>query len=129
MKKVLNEKSTKLKSSQERNKNMDDLLREVEEMTAGEPKYEKISFYDEEQDGFAEFFILERTKVNGAEYLLASQELNQDSDGYVFKVVAEHEAEDDEVAMELELVEDDTELEAVGKVFAELLSDDLNIEI
>lgn len=34
---------------------MDDLLREVEEMTAGEPKYEKISFYDEEQDGFAEF--------------------------------------------------------------------------
>lgn len=108
---------------------MDDLLREVEEMTAGEPKYEKISFYDEEQEGFAEFFILERTKVNGAEYLLASQELNQDSDGYVFKVVAEHEAEDEEVAMELELVEDDTELEAVGKVFAELLSDDLNIEI
>ena len=129
MKKVQNEKSTKLKSSQERNKNMDDLLREVEEMTAGEPKYEKISFYDEEQDGFAEFFILERTKVNGSEYLLASQELNQDSDGYVFKVVAEHEAEDDEVAMELELVEDDTELEAVGKVFAELLSDDMNIEI
>ena len=108
---------------------MDDLLREVEQMTAGEPKYEKISFYDEEQDGFAEFFILERTKVNGAEYLLASQELNQDSDVYIFKVVAEHEADDDEVSMELELVEDETELEAVGKVFAELLSDDMNIEI
>ena len=108
---------------------MDDLMREVEQMTSGEPKYEKISFYDEEQDGFAEFFILERTKVNGAEYLLASQELNQDSDGYIFKVVAEHEVEGDEASMELELVDDDTELEAVGKVFAELLSDDMNIEI
>ena len=108
---------------------MDDLLREVEEMTAGEPKYEKISFYDEEQDGFAEFFVMERTKLNGAEYLLATQQLNQDSDGYIFKVVAEHTEEDAEITMELELVEDDTELEAVGKVFAELLSDDLNIEI
>ncbi len=103
---------------------MDDLLREAEQMMEGEPKYEKISFYDEEQDGFAEFFVLERTK-----YLLATQELNQDSDGYVFKVVAEHAEEDAEVTMELELVEDDTELEAVGKVFAELLSDDLNIEV
>lgn len=108
---------------------MDDLLREVEEMTSGEPKYEKIAFYDEEQDGFAEFFVMERTKVNGEEYLLATQELNQDSDGYIFKVTAEHTEEDAEVTMELELVEDDTELEAVGKVFAELLSDDLNIEI
>ena len=44
-------------------------------------------------------------------------------------MVAEHTAEDAEVSMELELVEDDTELEAVGKVFAELLSEDMNIEI
>ena len=108
---------------------MDDLLRDVEEMTSGEPRYEKISFYDEEQEGFVEFFVLERTKINGEEYLLASQEVNQDADGYIFKVVAEHTAEDAEVSMELELVDDDTELEAVGKVFAELLSDDLNIEI
>ncbi len=108
---------------------MDDLLREAEQMTMGEPRYEKISFYDEEQDGFAEFFVLERTRLNGAEYLLATQELNQDSDGYVFKVVAEHTEDNEEVTMELELVDDDTELEAVGKVFAELLSDDLNIEV
>ncbi len=108
---------------------MDDLLREVEQMTSGEPKYEKISFYDEEQDGFAEFFVMERTRLNGTEYLLATQELNQDSDGYVFKVVSERREDDDEVTLELELVDDDTELEAVGKVFAELLSDDLNIEI
>lgn len=108
---------------------MDDMLREVEKMTEGEPKYEKIAFYDEEQDGFAEFFVIERTRVNGTEYLLATQELNQDSDGYVFKVVAEHTDNEEEAMLELQLVEDETELEAVGKVFAELLSDDLNIEI
>ncbi len=51
--------------------------------------YEKISFYDEEQDGFADFFVLERTRVNGTEYLLATQELNQDSEGYIFKVISE----------------------------------------
>lgn len=108
---------------------MDDLLREVEQMTEGEPKFEKIAFYDEEQDGFAEFFVIERTRLNGKEYLLATQDLNQDSDGYIFKVVAEHIEEDAEVTMELELVEDETEMEAVGKIFAELLSDDLNIEM
>ena len=93
------------------------------------PKFEKIAFYDEEQDGFAEFFVIERTRLNGKEYLLATQDLNQDSDGYIFKVVAEHIEEDAEVTMELELVEDETEMEAVGKIFAELLSDDLNIEM
>ena len=107
---------------------MDDMLREVEQMGMTE-QYEKIEFYDEEQDGFVEFFVVERTKVNGSEYLLAAQEMNQDSDGYVFKVNAEHREENGEVALELELVEDETELEAVGKIFAELLSDELNIEL
>jgi hypothetical protein len=108
---------------------MDDMLREIDQMMEGQEKYEKIAFYDEEQDGFAEFFVLERTKLNGVEYLLATQDLNQDADGYVFRVTAEHVEEDSEVSMELELVEDETELEAVGKIFAELLSDDLNIEV
>lgn len=108
---------------------MDDMLREIDQMMEGQEKYEKIAFYDEEQDGFAEFFVLERTKLNGIEYLLATQDLNQDADGYVFRITAEHTEDNAEVSMELELVEDDTELEAVGKIFAELLSDDLNIEV
>lgn len=40
---------------------MDDMLREIDQMMEGQEKYEKIAFYDEEQDGFAEFFVLERT--------------------------------------------------------------------
>ena len=88
---------------------------------------EKIEFYDEEQDGFVEFFIVERTRVNGNEYLLATQDLNQDADAYIFKVTAEDTEEGADLV--LELVEDDTEMEAVGKVFAELLSDDMIIEM
>ncbi len=88
---------------------------------------EKIEFYDEEQDGFVEFFIVERTRVNGNEYLLATQDLNQDADAYIFKVTAEDTEEGADLV--LELVEDDTEMEAVGNVFAELLSDDMIIEM
>ncbi len=90
-------------------------------------EYEKIEFYDEEQDGFAEFFVLERTRVNGSEYLLAAQELDQDTDAYIFKVVAEHTEEGAD--MVIELVDDDTELEAVGKIFSELVDDNTTIEI
>lgn len=90
-------------------------------------EYEKIEFYDEEQDGFAEFFVLERTRVNGSEYLLAAQELDQDTDAYIFKVVAENTEEGAD--MVIELVDDDTELEAVGKIFAELMDDNTMIEI
>lgn len=96
---------------------MDGELREIE----------KIEFYDEEQDGFAEFFVLERTRVNGSEYLLAAQELDQDTDAYIFKVVAEHTEEGAD--MVIELVDDDTELEAVGKIFSELMDDNTTIEI
>lgn len=90
-------------------------------------EYEKIEFYDEEQDGFAEFFVLERTRVNGSEYLLAAQEIDQDTDAYIFKVVNEHPEEGADLV--IELVEDDTELESVGKIFAELMDEDTKIEI
>ena len=70
---------------------------------------------------------MERTRVNGNEYLLATQDLNQDADAYIFKVTAEDTEEGADLV--LELVEDDTEMEAVGNVFAELLSDDMIIEM
>ena len=108
---------------------MDDMLRQAEQMMQGEPMYEKISFYDEEQDGFADFFVLDRTRVNGTEYLLATQELNQDSEGYIFKVISEQRDENNEETLELELVEDETEMEAVGRVFSELMGDELNIQV
>lgn len=107
---------------------MDELLQDAQRMSMGE-EIEKISFYDEEQGGFAEFFVIERTRVNGTEYLLATQELEADADGYIFKVAKESVGADGEPMLELELVEDETELQAVGSIFAELVGEEMNIEI
>lgn len=92
-----------------------------------EKNFQKIEFYDEEQGGFAEFFVIEKTKVNGVEYLFTAQDLEPGSEAYIFKVKAVNTEEGAD--MLLELVEDDTELQAVGNVFAELLSDDVTIEM
>ena len=51
-------------------------------------------------------------------YLLATEEEDGDCDAYLLKEVA---AEGEEVCYEM--VEDDTELAAVGKIFAELVED------
>ncbi len=102
---------------------MDDYLREAGPLE----QIEKIEFYDEELDGFVEFFIVERTRINGTEYLLATQELNQDADAYIFRVADTNTEEGADLL--LELVEDETELESIGKVFAELVSDDVEIKM
>lgn len=46
---------------------------------------------------------------------------------HIFKVVNEHPEEGADLV--IELVEDDTEIEAVGKIFAELMDEDTKIEI
>ena len=60
------------------------------------------------------FFVVEETKVGGTHYLLATEEEDGDCDAYILKEV---ETKDEESVYVL--VEDDTELSAIGKVFAE----------
>ena len=66
----------------------------------------------------ARVFVVEETKVGGTHYLLATEEEDGDCDAYILKEV---ETKDEESVYVL--VEDDTELSAIGKVFAELLDD------
>ncbi len=79
---------------------------------------EKIIFTDPETGENTEFFCLEQTTVNGANYLLVASEPEGDSDAYILK---ETLTDDDNVTYEM--VEDDVEITAIGKVFAELLED------
>ena len=67
---------------------------------------EKIKFAFGDGNGEDEFFVLEQTKINGATYILVT-----DSEDKMY-----------------EIVEDDTELLAVSKVFEELL-EDVSIEM
>lgn len=64
------------------------------------------------------FFVLEETKINGMNYLLVTDSKEDEAEAYIMR-----EVKDEENQTVYEIVEDDTELEAISKVFAELLDD------
>ena len=87
---------------------------------------EKVSFYLDEQDESVSFFVLEKTKINGSSYLLVAESEDEDSLCMILKgIEADVPDEEEEV---YQVVEDDTELLAVSKVFEELL-EDIDIEL
>ena len=85
---------------------------------------EKITFTFEGEDQAVEFFVLEQTKINGAVYILVTDSEEDDAECLILKDLSKVE-EDESV---YEVVEDDTELLAVSKVFEELL-EDVDIEM
>ena len=78
---------------------------------------EKIAFLDDENKE-VELYVLDETKVGGVNYLLVSESDDEDSDCYIFKEVS---VDDDEISYEP--VDDDRELEYIGKIFQELMDD------
>ena len=79
---------------------------------------EKVNFTDPDTNESAEFYVLEQTTIRGINYLLVTVDEEGDSDAFILK---ETQTKDEESVYVL--VEDDTELSAIGKVFAELLDD------
>ncbi len=79
---------------------------------------EKVIFTDPETGEAIEFFVLEETQINGSRFLFVTEEEDGDSDAYILKEVAD---ENEEIIYEM--VEDEKELAALGKVFAELIED------
>ncbi|WP_294787123.1 DUF1292 domain-containing protein [uncultured Eubacterium sp.] len=84
---------------------------------------DKIIFTDPENQENLELYLLEQTCINGTTYLLAAEEEDEDSIAYILKEVL---TEDEEVIYAM--VEDDVELNAISKVFAEMM-DDVDIEM
>ena len=85
-------------------------------------KMEKVIFTDPDTKEKIEFYVLEETQINGKKFLFVTEEEDGDSEAYILKEIAD---ENDDVVYEM--VEDDNELAALGKVFAELI-DDADIE-
>ena len=86
---------------------------------------EKIRFTSDELQEETEFFVLEQTAVNGETYLLVADSDDEDAECLILKDTSR----DEDPEAVYELVEDETELDAVSKVFEELLSDeDITIE-
>ena len=78
----------------------------------------KITLVDDDQT--LEFYVVEETKLNGANYLLVT---DAEDDCYILKDMSGAEEAD---AL-YEFVEDEDELEGLMKIFAELL-DDVDLE-
>ena len=82
---------------------------------------EKLTFVTEDQES-VDFYIIEETRVNGINYLLVTEsedEEDEEAEAYILKATSK--AEDTEAVYEF--VESEEELDAVSRIFAELLED------
>lgn len=70
------------------------------------------------------FFVLEETRVGGVSYLLVTESEEDEAEAYILKDLSENGEEEANYVF----VEDDNELEALSRIFAELL-EDVDIEL
>ncbi len=80
---------------------------------------EKLKFALAGEEETAEFYVLEQTRVAGVGYLLVTETEKEDGDAWILKDLSA----DGEADALYEIVEDDGELEAVSRIFEEMLED------
>lgn len=80
---------------------------------------EKIKFIFEDTNEEVEFFVLEQTRISGISYILVTDSEEDDAEAMILKDMSE---DGDQEAL-YEVVDSDEELEAVSRVFAEMLED------
>ena len=81
---------------------------------------EKIIFVDE--DGHEiEMYVIEETRINNVNYLLVTDDEgdSEEAEAYILKDISNDE---DEEAV-YEIVDDESEVDYIGRVFSELLED------
>ena len=86
---------------------------------------EKLTFVTDDKEN-VELYIIEETRANVVNYLLvtdSSDEEDTDAECYILKDTSS-EADADAV---YEFVEDDTEFDAISRIFAELMDDDIEL--
>ena len=79
---------------------------------------DKITFVTEDGEE-VDFFVEEETRVNGCAYLLVTDSDEEEANAYILKDLS---ADGDSLA-EYVMVEDDTEFEAIAKIFQQMLED------
>lgn len=80
----------------------------------------KVIFTTENNEE-VEFTVLEQTKLNGITYLLVTDADDEDEEGNAY-ILKDLSNEEDESAV-YDMVDDETELNSIGKIFEELLDD------
>ena len=80
---------------------------------------EKIVFQLPDSQETVDFFVLEQTRINGADYILVTDSEDGDGEALILKDLSQ----DGEQEAVYEIVEDDDELEALSVIFGEMLED------
>ncbi|HIV22940.1 MAG TPA: DUF1292 domain-containing protein [Candidatus Merdiplasma excrementigallinarum] len=80
---------------------------------------EKVKFMPAGEERAEEFYVLEQTMIGGISYLLVTDKEEGDGEAWILKDLSK----DGETEALYEMVEDEVELEAVGRIFAEMLED------
>ena len=93
-------------------------------MTRMAEKPEKIVFKTN-TDEEIEFYVVEQTRINDVNYILVTDSMEDEAEAWIFKETVNEEGASDVVYSE---IEDETELEAISRVFSEIL-DDIDIEM
>lgn len=88
---------------------------------------EVIPFVTEDGEEL-ELYVLEQTKINGIHYLLVADTLDEEDEEVEVYIMKENGESKEEEYASYEFVEEDKELEAVSKIFEELL-EDVDIEL
>ena len=81
---------------------------------------EKIIFVDEDGNEI-EMYVIEETRINNVNYLLVTDDEgdSEEAEAYILKDISNDE---DEEAV-YEIVDDESEVDSIGRVFSELLED------
>ncbi len=83
-----------------------------------ENKENKVVYFTTDKGEEVPFFVVEETKIAGENYLLVTDSEEDEADAYIFREVSENENDSF-----YEMVEDEEKINALSKVFAELLDD------
>ena len=86
-----------------------------------EERTDNIIFENEEGEEVS-FFVIEQTMLAGVNYLLVAESGEDEAEAYILKEIEEEDGQ-----TVYEMVEEEEELEALSKIFSELL-DDVEIE-
>jgi hypothetical protein len=86
-------------------------------------KPEKIVFYTDTDE--VEFYVIEQTRINDVNYILVADSMDDEAEALILKETVNEEDAEDVTYSE---IEDDVELEAIYRVFSEIL-DDIDIEM
>lgn len=80
---------------------------------------EKIVFKDEDGNEI-EMYVIEETRINNVNYILVTEDdEDEEATAYILKDISNDE---DEEAI-YEMVDDESELDYIGRIFSELLDD------